>query len=148
MATNESKILLVDDSEDDVFMTLEAFHDANITNQVQVLNDGQAALDFLKGNAEHKNGSSPILILLDINMPRKNGFEVLHAMKTDRELQHIPVIMLTTSTREEDVVRSYSEGACSYLSKPSSVDEFTEMARQFSLYWLQTARVPGQRREG
>lgn len=147
MTTKEWKILLVDDSEDDVFITLEAFHEANIANPVQVARDGQEALDFLKGSPQYKNAANPLLILLDINMPRKNGFEVLQAIKSDRELRHIPVIMLTTSTREEDVVRSYSGGACSYMSKPSSFDELTCMAKHLSKYWSHV-RVPGQCHDG
>ncbi len=148
MTTRAIEILLVDDNEDDVLMTLEAFQDAQITHQVQVLYDGQEALDYLESNAAIKNATSPLLILLDVNMPRKNGFEVLQAIKADNQLRHIPVIMLTTSTREEDVVKSYANGACSFISKPSSVDELADMARQFSVYWSQIARIPGRPREG
>ncbi|ACY13911.1 response regulator [Haliangium ochraceum] len=148
MTPKESKILLVDDSEDDVYITLEAFQEANIASQVLVARDGQAALDLLKSSPQYKNAANPLLILLDINMPRKNGFEVLHALKADRELRHIPVIMLTTSTREEDVVKSYSIGACSYIAKPNSVDELTHMAKHLSIYWSQIVRVPGQYHEG
>ncbi|GAB4567271.1 MAG: response regulator [Haliangiales bacterium] len=147
MTTKEWKILLVDDSEDDVLITLEAFQEANITNQVQVVRDGQEALDFLKGSPQYKNAANPVLMLLDINMPRRNGFEVLQAIKSDRELRHIPVIMLTTSTREEDVVRSYSIGACSYMSKPSAFDELVYMAKNLATYWS-NVRVPGQDHDG
>ncbi len=147
MTAKEWQILLVDDNEDDILMTLEAFHEANITNQVQIARDGQEALDFLGGSPQYKNAANPILILLDINMPRRNGFEVLQAIKSDRELRHIPVVMLTTSTREEDVVKSYAIGACSYIPKPSLFDDLICMAKNLSTYWSHV-RVPGQHHDG
>lgn len=146
MITQNVNILLVEDNEDDVIMTLEAFSEANMANQVKVLSDGQELMDYLEKNGQYKNARSPALVLLDINMPRKNGFEALQEIKANPALEHIPVIMLTTSSREEDVVKSYSFGACAYISKPVSFEEFTEMVRHFSLYWSLVSRVPGEQR--
>ena len=142
MENQPVKILLVEDNEDDVVMTLEAFREAKMTNVCQVVRDGEEALAFLRGEREFKSEEMPNLILMDINMPRKNGFETLQEIKADPALKHIPVVMLTTSEREVDVLRSFSEGACSYITKPVGFEEFIEVARQFSLYWTLVTRVP------
>lgn len=146
MITRDVQILLVEDNDDDVVLTLEAFDEASIANAVKVLRDGQALLDYLLSEDARHHRIAPTLILLDINMPRKNGFETLQELKSNPRLRHLPVIMLTTSTREEDVVKSYSFGACSYISKPVEVEKFTTVAKQFSLYWSLVSRVPGENR--
>lgn len=147
MSSRPLEILLVEDNEDDILMTLEAFREAKLANVVRVLHDGEQALAYLRRQGEHRDVVLPGLVLLDINMPRKGGFEVLEEMKLAPELQHIPVIMLTTSTREEDVAKSYASGACSYIPKPVSMEQFIEMARQFSLYWALVSRIPGDEQE-
>ncbi|MCA9708418.1 MAG: response regulator [Myxococcales bacterium] len=146
MLTRDVQILLVEDNDDDVVMTLEAFADANITNPIEVLPDGQALIDHLEACTDYDDAASAALILLDINMPRKNGFEALEEIKANPRIRHIPVIMLTTSDREEDIVKSFAYGACSYISKPVEIEAFTALVKQFSLYWSLVSRVPGDGR--
>jgi CheY-like chemotaxis protein len=135
-------ILLVDDNEDDTFMTEEAFADAKLVNIVRVLRDGEEAMAYIRREGIYKNASRPGLVLLDINMPKKNGFEVLSELKDDPKFSTIPVVMLTTSQREEDVVRSYAGGACTFISKPVNMEKLKEIASHFALYWAMIARVP------
>lgn len=144
MSARPIEILLVEDNEDDVIMTLEAFQEAKLANVVRVVRDGEEALTYLRNETRAGHRSGPGLVLLDINMPKMNGFEVLEEMKLDPKLHHIPVIMLTTSTREEDVAKSYASGACSYIPKPVTMEQFSEMAKQFSLYWALVSRIPGE----
>jgi CheY-like chemotaxis protein len=135
------RILLVEDNEDDVVMLQEAFAGVPLVPFTTV-RDGEEALAYLRREGKYKDATLPALILLDIKMPKKNGFEVLREMKADPALRRVPVIMLTTSSREEDVVRSYAEGACSYLQKPIGIMNLQDMARQFALYWTKVSRVP------
>lgn len=144
MTTDPINILLAEDNEDDVLMIREAFDEANLTNIIDVVSDGEQAMRYLRRQPPHENARLPGLVLLDINMPRKDGFEVLEEVKGDARLRHLPVIMLTTSHREEDVVRSYSRGACSYVTKPIDFKQFQDVVRQFGLYWTLVARVPSQ----
>jgi CheY-like chemotaxis protein len=135
-------ILLAEDNEDDVLMIREAFEDAKLTNIIDVVSDGEQAMRYLRRQPPHEKARMPDLVLLDINMPRKDGFEVLEEVKGDAQLRHLPVVMLTTSHREEDVVRSYSRGACSYVTKPVDFKEFQQVVRHFGLYWTLVARIP------
>lgn len=135
------RILLVEDNEDDIVMLQEAFAGVPLAPFATV-RDGDEALAYLRREGKYKDATLPGLILLDIKMPKKNGFEFLREMKADPALRQVPVIMLTTSSREEDVVRSYAEGACSYLQKPIGVMKLQDMARQFALYWTKVSRVP------
>ena len=136
------QILLVEDNEDDVIMTMESFEEVNLTNVVNVVQDGEEAMAYLRREGKYKEALLPGLILLDINMPKKNGFEVLQEIKADPALRHIPVIILTTSDREEDIVNSYANGACSFIPKPVGFDNFIKVAKQFSLYWALVSRIP------
>ena len=142
MTTDPINILLAEDNEDDVLMIQEAFDEANLTNIIDVVSDGKQAMRYLRRQPPYENARLPGLVLLDINMPRKDGFEVLEEVKGDARLRHLPVIMLTTSHREEDVVRSYSRGACSYVTKPIDFKQFQDVVKQFGLYWTLVARVP------
>ena len=142
MTTDPINILLAEDNEDDVLMIQEAFNEANLANIIDVVSDGEQALRYLRRQPPYETARLPGLVLLDINMPRKDGFEVLEEVKTDPRLRHLPVIMLTTSHREEDVVRSYSRGACSYVTKPIDFKQFQNVVKQFGLYWTLVARVP------
>ena len=139
------EILLVEDNEDDVLMIQEAFTRANVVNSIQVVKDGEEALCYLRKEGRYHGVTQPGLVLLDIAMPKKNGFEVLKEIKADPGLRQIPVIMLTTSSREEDVVRSYSEGACSYISKPVGLQQFAELLKQFKHYWTLVSKIPTPR---
>ena len=138
------QILLVEDNEDDVMMTLDSFDKVNFVHVIGIVRDGEEAMAYLRHQGKFKGTSLPSLILLDINMPKKNGFEVLQEIKTDPMLQHIPVVILTTSDREEDMINSYAYGACSYISKPVGSDEFITLVKQFSLYWTLVSRIPGR----
>ena len=142
MKTEPIEILVIDDNEDDIIMIKEAMSEAKLINLVNRVHDGEQALAYLRKQGEYADANTPALILLDINMPRKNGFEVLEEIKADPQLRSLPVVMLTTSAREEDIVRSYASGACSFISKPVDFDKFQEIARQFSLYWALVAKVP------
>ncbi len=136
------EILLVDDNDDDIVLIQEAFASANLINTINDVRDGVEAMAYLRREGKYENAKLPGLVLLDINMPKKDGFEVLKEMKADPVLMQIPVVMLTTSKREEDVVKSYNGGACTFITKPISFDAFKEMAEQFSLYWTLVARIP------
>ena len=139
------EILLVEDNEDDVILIEEAFAGARMMNVINNVRDGEAALAYLRQEGPYKNAVRPGLILLDINMPKKDGFEVLEAIKANPQLQPLPVIMLTTSDREEDIVRSYVYGACSYIRKPVSLERFIDVVKQFEVYWTLVSLVPGRR---
>jgi CheY-like chemotaxis protein len=140
------EILLVEDNEDDILLEQEALAEANLINLMHVVRDGEEALSYLRRKDKYQYAQRPGLILLDINMPRKNGFEVLHEMKADPALSHIPVIMLTTSESEADVVKSYAKGACSFITKPMNFDKFGEVIKQFAVYWALVSRIPNPER--
>jgi CheY-like chemotaxis protein len=136
------EILLVEDNEDDIILVEEAFAGARMMNVINKVRDGEAALAYLRREGLYKDAVRPGLILLDINMPKMNGFEVLEAIKANPQLQPLPVIILTTSEREEDVVRSYVYGACSYIRKPVSLERFIDVVKQFEVYWTLVSRIP------
>ncbi len=136
------EILIVDDNEDDILFIKEAIEAAKLINVIQEVNDGEEAMDYLRHEGKFENARRPGLVLLDINMPRMNGFEVLEAMKADDGLRHIPVVMLTTSDREEDVVKSYGNGACAFISKPTTFEKLKEAISHFSMFWTLTAKIP------
>ena len=136
------EILVVEDNDDDIVMIREALDGAHMINLLQVVRDGEEALAYLRREGKYRDAPRPGLVLLDINMPKKNGFEVLTDMKADESLRAIPVVVLTTSTREEDVIRCYANGACTFISKPVDFEKLQQVANHFSLYWVLTARVP------
>ena len=142
MNTELIDILLVDDNEDDVILLREAFNDAKLANAIQSVPNGDAALAYLRKEGKYETVDEPGLILLDINMPRKNGFEVLDEVKADKALCHIPIIVLTTSSRDEDVIKSYQKGACTFVRKPAAFDRLQEMVKHFSNYWGTVAELP------
>ena len=132
-------ILLVEDNPDDIELTLRAFRKSNIANPVVVVHDGAEALDYLFGNdgaAVRPPCELPQLILLDLNLPKLSGLEVLRAVRGDERTKLLPVVMLTTSSEERDIVASYSLGANSYIKKPVDFNQFIDAARQLGLYWL------------
>jgi CheY-like chemotaxis protein len=146
MIGEQMEILLVEDNEDDILLEQEALADAKLVNLMSVVRDGEEALAYLRRQGKYQNVRLPGLILLDINMPKKNGFEVLNEIKADAALRHIPVVMLTTSDSEADIVKSYARGACSFITKPMDFDKFREVIRQFALYWALVSRVPATAR--
>jgi CheY-like chemotaxis protein len=135
-------ILLVDDNEDDIVIVQETFADAQLAHIMHTVRDGEEALMYLRREGPYKDVPQPGLLLLDINMPKKNGFEVMQELKGDPQLRSLPVIMLTTSDREEDIVLSYAYGAASYIRKPVDLDQFRAVVKQFEIYWTLVSRIP------
>ncbi len=135
-------VLLVEDDPGDVLMTREAFEDNKVVNRLQVVSDGVSALTFLRKEGEFADAPTPDLVLLDLNLPRMDGREVLEAMKSDEALRSIPVVVLTTSEAEEDVVRSYSLHANAYVTKPVDFDRFIEVVRQIDEFFVEVVRLP------
>lgn len=139
---HEVHILLVEDDPGDVLMTQEAFEHHRIRNPLHVVNDGAAALRFLRREGEHAGATRPGLILLDLNLPLMNGREVLAEIKSDEELRSIPVVVLTTSQAEEDIVRSYNLHANAYVTKPVDFTCFMEVIRQIDNFFVTVVRHP------
>ncbi len=135
-------ILLAEDNEDDVVIIKQVFKSAALINIVDVVCDGQETLSYLRREGPYQNYPHPDLLMLDINMPRKNGFEVLEEIKRDPELRSLPVVMLTSSEREQDILQAYDRGACTYLVKPMSYQNFVQIAKTFSSYWGLYAKIP------
>lgn len=135
-------VLLVEDDPGDVLMTREAFEDNKVANRLAVVSDGVSALAYLRKEGEHADARTPDLVLLDLNLPRMDGREVLEAMKNDDALRSIPVVVLTTSEAEEDVVRSYSLHANAYVTKPVDFDRFIEVVRQIDEFFVEVVRLP------
>lgn len=129
------KILLVEDNEDDITLTLRALKKKNIANEVVIARDGVEALDLLQGR-NGKAAVKPALILLDLKLPKLDGLEVLKEIRQDELTRGFSVVVLTTSNQEEDIVKSYSLGANSYIRKPVDFIQFTEAVGQLGLYWL------------
>jgi len=142
MINRQVEVLLVEDNEDDLVIIQEVFADMKLASIVNTVRDGEEALAYLQRKGKYKVARMPDIVLLDINMPKKNGFEVLDEIKKDSRLLSLPVIMLTTSHREEDIVRSYSKGACSYIHKLVDLDQFKQLIKQFEHYWTGISRIP------
>ena len=135
-------ILLVEDNPGDVRLTQEAFKNGQIYNDLHVVNDGDEALAFLRNEGEYANAPTPDIVLLDLNLPRKNGDEVLAEVRADPDLARIPVIVLTSSEAQEDVAQSYELQANAYLTKPVDPSEFIEVVKSFKQFWLSVVRLP------
>jgi len=138
------EVLLVEDDPGDVLMTREAFADYKLRNQLHVVDDGVQALEFLRQEGGFANAPRPDIVLLDLNLPRMDGREVLAAIKSDTELASIPVVVLTTSEAEEDVVRSYSLHANAYVTKPVDFERFIDVVRQIDEFFVTVVRLPGR----
>lgn len=136
------EILLVEDDPGDVLMTREAFQDYKLRNQLHVVNDGAEALAFLRQEGDYADKPRPDLVLLDLNLPRMDGRQVLEAIKSDAELASIPVVVLTTSEAEEDVVGSYSLHANAYVTKPVDFERFIEVVRHIDDFFVTVVRLP------
>jgi CheY-like chemotaxis protein len=135
-------ILLVEDNDDDVLITKRAFQRGHMANPLVVVRDGDEALDYVFRRGKYKDAPRPGIVLLDLNLPRVDGFTVLRTIKSDPETKSIPVIVLTTSKRDEDVLRSYSYHANTYIEKPVEFDRFVHVVQNFNLYWNLTATLP------
>ncbi|MFH9133844.1 response regulator [Streptomyces sp. NPDC017524] len=138
------EVLLVEDDPGDELMTREAFEDNKIRNTLHVVRDGQEALDFLYQRGEYTEAPRPDLVLLDLNLPRYDGRQVLEQIKGDPELSLIPVVVLTTSSAEEDILRSYKLHANAYVTKPVDLDQFIAAVRQIDEFFVTVVRLPGR----
>ena len=137
-----SEVLLVEDSPGDVRLTREAFHDANPRVRLHVAVDGVEAMAFLRKDAPYADAPGPDLILLDLNLPRKDGRQVLAEIKADPNLKSIPTVILTTSDSEQDIARSYQLQANVYLTKPVRLEDFEKLVWRINDFWLTAAKLP------
>jgi len=135
-------VLLVEDDPGDVLLIREAFEHNKVHNSLHVASDGEQALRFLRREGEHGDAPRPDLILLDLNLPRKDGREVLAEVKDDPSLRKIPVVVLTTSEAEEDILRSYDLHANAYVTKPVDFDRFIEVVRQIDEFFVSVVKLP------
>ena len=136
------EILLVEDNQPDVELTMEALEENKVRNNLHVVSDGEAAMDFLYKRAPYTDVPRPDLILLDLNLPRKDGREVLAEVKSDDGLKTIPVVILTTSQAEEDILRSYQLQANCYVTKPVKLSEFIKVVQSIDNFWLSIVELP------
>lgn len=136
------EILLVEDNPADVLLTQEAFSESKIRHRLWCVGDGEEAIHFLRKAQKHHNAPRPDVVLLDLNLPKKDGREILAEMKQDPELREIPVIVLTTSEAEQDIFKAYKLHANCYLTKPIDVDEFIMKIRSLEDFWLSIVRLP------
>jgi two-component system response regulator len=137
------EVLLVEDDPGDVLMTREAFEDHKVKNNLHVVGDGVEALNYLRGEGEYVGSPRPDLILLDLNLPLKDGRQVLAEVKSDDKLRRIPIVVLTTSEAEEDVLRSYDLHANAYITKPVDFDRFVDVVRHIDEFFISVVRLPG-----
>lgn len=135
-------ILLVEDNEGDILLTKDALESGKILNKLTIVKDGKTAIDYLTKKDDYINSELPDLILLDVNLPKKNGHEVLHFIKTNEDLKQIPVIMLTTSSSELDINLSYKEHANCYITKPVEVDSFLDVISKIENFWITIVKLP------
>jgi two-component system, chemotaxis family, response regulator Rcp1 len=136
------EILLVEDNPGDVRLAQEALHDAKMSNNLNVVADGVEALAYLRREGQHAKAPRPDLVLLDLNLPKKDGREVLQEVKEDPDLRTIPVVVLTTSDAEADVIRSYELHANAYVRKPVDFDAFIEVVRTIEDFWFMVVKLP------
>ena len=147
MAIHNETILLVEDNPDDVELTLRAFRKNNIANEVVVVNDGAEALDYLFGEGDYTDRNpeeTPRIILLDLKLPKIDGLQVLERLRAYRYTKLVPVIILTSSKEEQDLISGYQNGANSYVRKPVDFNEFVEAVKHIGLYWLLINESPVQ----
>lgn len=138
------EVLLVEDDPGDVVMTREAFEDNKVRNTLHVVSDGVEAMAFLRCEGEYASTPRPDIVLLDLNLPRKDGREVLAEVKADPELCRIPIVVLTTSEAEEDILRSYSLHANAYVTKPVDFDQFIRVVRQIDEFFVTVVKLPAR----
>lgn len=138
------EILLVEDNPGDVRLTREALREGKIRNRLHIVSDGVEAIAFLKQEGNHANAPRPDVILLDLNLPRKDGREVLAEIKDDERLRRIPVVVMTTSSAEQDILGAYNLHANCYVTKPVDFDQFIEVVRSIQDFWFTIVRLPEQ----
>ena len=138
----ELKILLVEDNEGDIVLTMEALRKAKVTNHIQVIKDGEAALQYLRKQGPYSTAETPDLIFLDINLPKVDGKEVLANIKTDNALMLIPVVMFTTSDSENDILYAYQHHVNCYITKPIDFDKFITSVQMIIDFWIKIVQLP------
>lgn len=136
------ELLLVEDNPNDVFLLRKAFEKSGVNFYFNIATDGKEALDYLNKKEKYEQAKTPGIIILDLNLPKKNGFEVLKEIKNDKQLKKIPVIIFTTSASEEDIARSYELSANCYIVKPSSYKELLKVVELIKSFWLNFVRLP------
>ena len=136
------EILLVEDNPGDVRLTLEALRDAKVLNHLSAVGDGVEAMAFLRRVGKHANAPRPDVILLDLNLPKKDGREVLAEVKSDDDLKRIPIVILTTSKAEEDILRTYNLHANCYITKPVDLDQFITVVKSIEDFWFTIVKLP------
>ena len=136
-------ILLVEDNPGDVELTEDALRNSKVSTKVSVVTDGEDAMDYLRQQNAYQQETMPDLVLLDLNLPRKDGMEVLREMKDDPNLKHIPVVVLTTSEAERDILASYELGANCFISKPVDLTEFRKVVESIDDFWFTIVKLPG-----
>lgn len=137
------EILLVEDNPGDVDLTRDSLDESRIANNIHVAKDGEQALAFVRREGDYANAPRPDLILLDLNLPRKDGREVLAELKSDEKLRNIPVVVLTSSEAEEDIAKTYGLGANCYISKPVDLDQFARIVQSIESFWFSIVKLPG-----
>jgi CheY-like chemotaxis protein len=137
-----AEVLLVEDSPSDAFLTVEALRESDDPPNVHMVSDGEAALDFLHQRGAHAGAPRPDIVLLDLNLPRKSGFDVLTEIKAHPSLEIIPVVILTTSADQDDIIKSYRLHASSYMTKPVDIDRFNDAIRSFDNFWFSVVDLP------
>jgi CheY-like chemotaxis protein len=142
MDTKPIQILLVEDNPDDILLTKEAIGDARIANELSAVTDGEAAMAFLRQEGEHAGAALPDIVILDLNLPKKDGREVLREIREDPALTKLPVIVLSTSGAEEDISGAYAEHVNAYIQKPVDFDEFVRVVRSMEEFWLSIVKLP------
>ena len=140
--SDDIQILLVEDNPGDVRLTVEALRGAKVANELHVVGDGEEAIAYLRNQGSYADAPRPDIILLDLNLPRKDGREVLEEIKSDNELKRIPVVVLTTSKAEEDVLRTYNLHANCYVTKPVDLEKFMVVVKSIDVFWLTVVTLP------
>jgi CheY-like chemotaxis protein len=138
------EILLVEDNPGDARLAIELLKEAKVFNHLTVVSDGVEAMEYLRREGKHKDAVRPDLVLLDLNLPRKDGRQVLREIRADEKLRRIPVVVLTTSEAEEDVLRAYDLSANCYVTKPVDLDQFVKVVQSIENFWLSIVKLPQQ----
>jgi len=148
MTWESIEILMAEDDEGDQILVRKAFARSRAINTLTIVNDGEELMRYLRREPPHADARRPDLLLLDLNMPKKDGREALAEIKADAGLRHLPVVILTTSDADEDILKSYDLGASSYIQKPVTFEKLVEVVRTLSAYWLGIVKLPPSRQTG
>lgn len=142
LGTRPVQILLVEDSQEDVFLAQEALSDAKVASELHVVHDGEAAMAFVRQEGEYADAPRPHLVLLDLNLPRKDGREVLSEIKADPDLRQLPVVVLTTSSSDRDVLRAYDAHVNAYVRKPVNFEQLVQIVQAIDKFWFGVVTLP------